>query len=62
MAEMFMFAYSHDFNGDISSWDTSSVTNMDSMFQENNTFNQNLNGWCVTNISSEPSYFSNGVL
>ena len=56
----YMFAYSHDFNGDISSWNTAAVTNMVNMFYDADAFNQNLSGWCVTNISSEPSSFSNG--
>ena len=32
---------------------------MSNMFKEANVFNQDLTGWCVTNITSEPSQFSN---
>src|SRR5690606_9741276 len=45
----------------ISSWDVSSVTNMDDMFKNALAFNQNLSFWCVTNITSEPTDFSTGA-
>ena len=43
----------------IGNWDTSSVTNMNRMFQETDDFNQNLTWWCVTNIPNEPDRFAN---
>ena len=46
-------------NDAIGNWDTSSVTNMNRMFQETDDFNQNLTWWCVTNITSEPDRFAN---
>ncbi len=50
------------FNGDISAWDVSNVsnvTNMDRMFERASAFNQDLSNWCVTNITSKPNNFSN---
>jgi hypothetical protein len=46
-------------NDAIGNWDTSSVTNMNRMFQETDDFNQNLTWWCVTNIPNEPDRFAN---
>ena len=44
----------------LSSWDVSSVTQMDYMFNGAASFNQNISGWCVPNISSDPTSFSSG--
>ena len=35
----------HSFNQPIANWDTSSVTDMSSMFRTNNKFNQDLSSW-----------------
>ena len=43
-----MFEWSK-FNGDISQWDVSSVTNMDSMFKCSK-FNGDINLWNVSNV------------
>ena len=45
------------FNGDISQWDVSKVTDMGNMFYNANAFNQDLSSWCVSNITSKPYYF-----
>ena len=46
------FAYAHAFNGDVSSWDVSSVTNMESMFRDASSFNQNIGDWDVSNVTN----------
>ena len=45
-----------NFNQDISSWDVSNVTNMESMFQ-NNIFNQNISSWDVSNVTNMNKMF-----
>ena len=40
-----------DFNGDISGWDVSSVTNMDSMFHAAKHFNKPIGKWDVSNVT-----------
>ena len=39
------------FNQDISQWNTSSVTSMNSMFFNNHDFNQDINQWDVSNVT-----------
>jgi len=51
-----LFAY-NDFNEDISGWDVSSVTNMDSMFLDATKFNQNISGWDVSKVTSMSEMF-----
>ena len=38
----------------------SNVTLMNNMFSNATSFNQNISSWCVSNITSEPTDFSNG--
>jgi surface protein len=47
-----------DFNGDIGSWDVSSVTDMDSMFGEASAFNQDIGSWDVSSVTSMEGMFS----
>jgi len=46
-------------NGGVSlnCWDTSNITNFNTMFFEASSFNQDISNWCVANIGSEPSNF-----
>jgi surface protein len=46
-----------DFNGDISYWDTSNVTNMAGMFYNANVFNQPIGNWDVSSVTDISSMF-----
>lgn len=46
------------FNGDISKWDTSKVTNMEGMFK-NSKFDGDISKWDVSNVTNMNSMFSN---
>mgnify|MGYP002516597932 CR=1 FL=1 len=45
------------FNGDISMWDVSSVTDMSWMFNHS-SFNGNISNWDVSNVTSMRGMFS----
>ena len=47
------------FNEDITAWDTSSVTSMNSMFQSARSFNKRLGDWRVDKVTSMNRMFSN---
>ena len=49
--------YGTPFNEDISSWDVSSVTNMNSMFSQVRAFNGDLNNWDVSNVTDMSGMF-----
>ena len=46
-----------DFNGHISQWDVSKVTNMDYMFFNCKSFNQDISNWDVSNVTNMRSMF-----
>ena len=45
------FVIKHDFNGDISNWDVSNVTNMGYMFNSATSFNQDISSWDVSSVT-----------
>ena len=47
-----------DFNGDISNWDVSNVTNMNYMFAGCEKFNQDISNWDVSNVKYAHFIFS----
>ena len=50
-----------DFNGDISKWDVSNVTNMKGMFFGNENFNQDISRWDVSNVTNMRAMFARCV-
>jgi surface protein len=52
-----MFSFS-EFNGDISRWDVSNVTNMMHMFSWCKNFNGNISNWDVSNVTNMQGMFS----
>lgn len=52
----FMFAGSN-FNGDISTWDTSAVVDMGGMFYNNSDFNQPIEAWNMSQVTDISSMF-----
>ena len=55
MSYLFQFL---DFNGDISKWNVSNVTDMSCMFYECKSFNQDISGWDVSNVTDMRYMFS----
>ncbi|MAU16350.1 MAG: hypothetical protein CMH46_12525 [Muricauda sp.] len=66
MSEMFAnydlpewnFDYPSVFNGDLSNWDVSNVTNMGGMFARAKSFNSDLSSWDVSNVTDMSGMFS----
>ena len=52
MSELFDFDGIEEFNGDISKWDVSNVTNMRYMFYECESFNQDISNWDVSKVTN----------
>ena len=56
MVDVFIYSL---FDGDISEWNTSNVTNMDYMFYQATNFNSNIGNWDVSNITTMDYMFNN---
>ncbi len=52
-----LFANTENFNGDLSAWDMSNVSHMDSMFAGAVSFNGDLSNWDVSNVKSFENMF-----
>ena len=52
------FSGTASFNGDISHWDTSSVTNMSLMFNRASAFNQDIGNWDTSSVTNMSSMFN----
>jgi len=52
-----MFNSATNFNGNITSWDVSNVTNMSDMFELATNFNQNISSWDVSSVTNMANMF-----
>ncbi len=44
--------YQTSFNGDVSNWDVSTITNMNQVFRKNTVFNGDVSNWDVSNVTT----------
>jgi surface protein len=51
------FSYATSFNGDVSGWDTSQVTDMSRTFVDAYAFNQNIGSWDTSQVTSMQTMF-----
>ncbi len=57
MSGVFNTVALRNFNGDISKWDVSNVTNMNSMFESNTAFNGDITAWSVDSVTTMQMMF-----
>ena len=53
-----MFAHAKRFDGDISNWDVSRVTDMHGMFANPNNFNNDISKWTVSSVTKFQGMFN----
>jgi surface protein len=56
-----MFNNADAFNQDISSWNVSSVTDMNNMFDNTDGFNQDISSWNVNNVTTATGFSLNAA-
>ncbi|RZT96527.1 surface protein [Ancylomarina subtilis] len=54
----YMFFYAKKFNGDISNWDVSNITDMNWMFYQADAFNKDISNWDVSNVTDMSVMFA----
>ena len=57
-----MFHSATDFNGNISSWVTSSAETFEAMFNDAPAFNQNISSWDITGVATMTNMFNGSNL
>lgn len=58
----YFFYGAKEFNGDISKWDVSQVTNMNGLFTNASKFNGDISGWDVSNVTVMSNMFADAWL
>merc|ERR1719174_3253435 len=56
-----VFADAHNFNGDLSKWDVSRVTDMPGMFREAKSFNRDISEWDVSSVTEMDDMFLKAI-
>merc|ERR1719353_2855671 len=57
-----MFHSANSFNGDLSKWDVSRVTDMTTMFRNARSFNRDISKWDVSSVTNMDSMFRGAML
>ncbi|WP_127137614.1 BspA family leucine-rich repeat surface protein [Flagellimonas oceanensis] len=61
ITDMSFLSLGSSFNGDISGWDVSNVTNMREMFRDATSFNGDISGWDVSKVTDMAYLFDNAT-